>query len=218
MKKVFGKKSKKRSSKDDAKKSSNSEEPKTPTFKYKIRKSSRKRSDRAQAASLSDSEEFGHNPNVRAHSFDQIRSAQLQRRGNLNLNNGGEAQSSNSLDRKSLYSVGGTSSNNSIQRSRSVNTADYFTIFTNTNNTKASYSGGNLAQPNSWTMSLERPKTTRQRQRYDSAPEDELLKADNLDGHRFTRSRSRGTSPARSRESLNKDQSARRNYGYIAAF
>ena len=237
-KNLFGRRSNKKRSKedDDSKKQQNSSAssidqpaPKTPTSKFKIRKQSRKHNNDKQqsggaTASLSDAEEPTQAlyPTSHAYSYDKIRSAEVKRRhyNNTPSYEGRESVSSNDDGTsKSVSSLGSTATYNSstIQRTRSGNTADYFTIFTNTNNTNSTYAGGNLAQPNSWTMSMDR----RSRSRHDVTPE----KGDpnRLDGHRYMRAS--GTSPVRSRESLgssdqekDKDSASRKNYGFIAAF
>ena len=151
-------------------------------------------------------------PSGRAHSYDQIRSVEVKRRP-YNKSDVTGRDSFSSLD-DGAKSVGSSSgyfaamynstsnmdrSTSNMERSRSTNTADYFTIFTNTNNVTSTYSGGNLAHPNSWTQSLER----RSRSRYDSNSEDVAGDPNRLDGHRFQRVS--GTSPVRSRESLSGD-------------
>ena len=122
-------------------------------------------------------------------------------------------------NRVDTLSTSGVYHPSAIQRSRSVNTADYFTIFSYGNNNSSQSFNESFSQPNSWSESLDNTVVrNRQRQRLDSGNSD----VNPMDGHSFSRV-SRGTtpSPSGSRESVGSQQDSqgvRRNYGYIAAF
>jgi len=229
-----GRKSKKNSSKDDKKKGEESEQPKTPTTRYRLRTITPRRGSRTQS-SVSDSEDVNHNARSNTTGFDQIRVSQIQKRNYSRENSGGGEQeqrtrSSNSLDRRSVNSMNnshrldtlstsGVYQPNAIQRSRSVNTADYFTIFSYGNNNSSQSFNESFSQPNSWSQTLDNSASVRnrQRQRLDSGDSD----VNPMDGHSFSRvSRGITPSPRGSRESVRSQdsQGVRRNYGYIAAF